>query len=112
MTFTSSIKVEISVEEYAKKFLSEKLPLIVKKHALNIQTNAAMNAPVLTGALRNSLQARPIDERNWVVEDGVEYGRAQELGYPPRNLPAKHFLGNASEKEADSFFDEVRGAME
>lgn len=106
---TSSVHVKLSIDDYVKSFVNEKLPPIVKKHAMNIQANAAANAPVDTGALKNSIKAEPIDDRNWTVQDGVEYGVFQELG--TSRVRAKHFLGNACEKEADPFFNDIKEAL-
>ena len=82
---------------------------VVKKYAFAIQADAAGNAPVDTGALKNSMTAEPISGPNWIVSDSVEYGVFQELG-TSRN-PALHFLGGAAEKFADPFFDEVKKAL-
>lgn len=87
-----------------------KLPPIVKKNALAIQAEAAKNAPVLTGALKNSIEATAGEELRWEIQDGVEYGAYQELG-TARGIPAKHFLGNACEKQAEKFFGEVKEAL-
>jgi hypothetical protein len=84
---------------------------IIKLHALNIQANAAKDAPVDTGALKNSLHAQAIDPENWIVEDGVEYGIYQELG-TSKGVSAKHFLGGATEREAESFFEDIRKVLE
>jgi hypothetical protein len=107
---TFSMKSNIGLNSWMKSLNNEKLPPVVKKHAFAIQANAASEAPVDTGALKNSLAAEPIDPRNWTVKDGVEYGVFQELG-TSRGVRAKHFLGNACEKEAESFFSDVAEAM-
>jgi hypothetical protein len=107
---TFSMKSIISIGDYVKNVNNNKLPPVVKKHAFAVQADAAHNAPVDTGALKNSLHADPLNPRNWTVSDGVEYGVFQELG-TSRGVRAKHFLGNACEKEADKFFDDVREAL-
>lgn len=83
---------------------------IVSKHALNIQANAAKDAPVDTGALKNSIIAEEKDKNHWEIHDGVEYGVFQELG-TSRGVSAKHFLGGAAEREAQPFFDDVKAMM-
>jgi len=96
------------------KNLKEKpasLAPIIKRHALNIQANAAQDAPVDTGALKNSIHAEQVDENNWIVEDGVEYGVYQELG-TSKGVTAKHFLGGATEREAEPFFEDIRKVLE
>ncbi len=107
---TFSMKSNIGLNDWVNSLNNEKLPIVVKKHALNIQANAAKDAPVDTGALKNSIKAEPIDDRNWTVHDGVEYGLFQELG-TSRGVKAKHFLGGACEREADSFFKDVKEAL-
>ena len=79
---------------------------------MNIQAVAASNAPVDTGALKNSIQAHESEQtdKNWIIQDGVSYGVHQELG-TARGVPAKHFLGNACEKEADPFFKDIAEAL-
>lgn len=100
---------------------------VVKKHAMNIQAVAAVNAPVDTGTLKGSIQARESDQTklNWIIDDGVEYGVYVELGhgvgvsygsggavtFAKGFKAAKHFLGGACEKEADKFFDDIAEAI-
>jgi hypothetical protein len=96
------------LEEFKKT--PHALAPIVKAHALNIQANAANDAPVDTGALMNSIIAEALDENNWVITDGVEYGAAQELGSAPRAMKP-HFLGRNTEREADPFFQDVRDEL-
>lgn len=112
MSFTYSVKSDIGLDKWLENLNNEKLPPIVKKHTMNIQANAMMNAPVDTGALKNSIVSEPTtqDGRNWSVHDGVEYGIYQELG-TSRGVKAKHFLGNACEKEAEPFFNDVKEAL-
>ncbi len=50
---------------------------------------------LVTGTLRRSIEVRTYPNRlTPYAEVGptVIYGRAQELGYPPRNLPARPYL--------------------
>jgi len=108
--------------------LEKKLQPVVAKHALAIQAEAAKNAPVDTGALKNSIIAEKSEktDSNWVISDGVEYGVYQELGhgigvqydsgggvvFASSFAGAKHFLGNACEKQADKFFDDVKKVID
>lgn len=69
--------------------------------AMQIQAGAAGAAPVDTGALKNSIQAREINAQLMRVEDGVKYGIFQELG-TSRSI-AKHFLGRATEAAFPDF---------
>jgi len=97
------------LERYSQE-VQAKMPGIVKKNAMAIQANAAKNAPVLTGALKNSIQATGDTDLRWEITDGVEYGAAQELG-TSRGISAKHFLGNACEAQAEKFFKEIMEAL-
>jgi hypothetical protein len=108
----NNVMVKENMSELLAEFMKkpESLSPVVKKHALNIQANAAKDAPVDTGALKNSILAEPIDENNYQIHDGVEYGVFNELGSKGR--AAKHFLGGAAEREAEPFFKDVRKALE
>jgi HK97 gp10 family phage protein len=107
----SDISLKENISDLLADFLKkpESLSPVVKKHALNIQANAAKDAPVDTGALKNSIIAEPIDQNNYTITDGVEYGVFQELG--TKKTSAKHFLGGAAEREAETFFADVRKAL-
>lgn len=104
------VKIDTKALESYGEEVKKKMPGIVKKNAMAIQANAAKNAPVLTGALRNSISATPDTELRWEIGDGVEYGAAQELG-TSRGISAKHFLGNACEAQAEKFFKEIMEAL-
>lgn len=87
----------------------QQLEPVVKKHALNIAANASKNAPVDTGFLKNTLAdgVDIIDSAHATISDGTDYGVYQELG-TSKGVAAKHFLGGAAEREADSFFNDVK----
>lgn len=110
-TFNFKMKIDIEPAKLYADNRIEKCVEVVKKHAFNIQANSAKNAPVDTGALKNSIQAKESEktDKNWIIEDGVSYGKFQELG--TSRVPAKHFLGNACEVEADKFFKDVKEAL-
>lgn len=110
MTFSFSMKVSTREFDTYTKEAQEKAKKAVKKSAFAIQADAAQNAPVDTGALKNSISALPKDEKTWTVEDGMDYGVYQELG--TSKVSARHFLGNAAEKQADKFFDDVKEALQ
>lgn len=79
---------------------------VVKKYAFAIEGEAKQLAPVLTGFLKNSIQAEEAKTKaNWTISDGAEYGIFQELG--TRYMEGKFFLTRACEKTADKFFDEL-----
>ena len=45
-----------------------------------------------TGALQRSIYVYPVSDRVYVGSRGLAYNRAQNLGYPQNNLPARPFL--------------------
>lgn len=55
---------------------------IVHRFGTKIAGEAAQNAPVDTGALKNSLvsESRMKDKLTFILQDGVSYGIFQELG--------------------------------
>lgn len=108
--FRMNIKVDTRALDGFLADVEPKLAPVVKKHAFAIQGKAQQEAPVDTGALKNSIIAEEQSPTKWTVSDGVEYGVFQELG-TSRGVTAKHFLGNAAETEADAFFSDVAGAM-
>ena len=57
-----------------------KADAIVRKAALDIQAEAMRRAPVDTGTLRASIQARRVKRAHWRVSVGVHYGIYQEYG--------------------------------
>lgn len=81
----------------------------IKAAAFIVQAGAAGNAPVDTGALKNSIQAYEINPELWRVEDGVTYGIFQELG--TSRSQAKHFLGGAVEKAYPEFQKRIAAAL-
>ena len=83
---------------------------VLKKHGLIIQANAAKDAPVDTGALRNSIISEDVDEKTVQISDGVEYGVFQELG-TSRGVSAKHFLGGATERQANPLFSDLKEVL-
>jgi len=54
---------------------------VVKWLAFQVEAGAKMRAPVDTGALRSSIRTDRAGQGVWRVEDGVEYGIYQELGF-------------------------------
>lgn len=53
---------------------------IVAQATFKVEAQAKVNAPVDTGALRNSLNSQQMNPVLWRVQDGVKYGIFQELG--------------------------------
>lgn len=63
---------------------------IIAATAFQIEGKAKKNAPVDTGALRNSIMAEEVSDYLWQVGDSVEYGIYQELG--TSRMAAQPFL--------------------
>jgi HK97 gp10 family phage protein len=76
---------------------------IVEKYGTQIAGQAANNAPVDTGALRNSVTSESgmTGEMEYTVKDGVSYGVFVELG--TSRMAAHPFLVPAVEKWAQPF---------
>lgn len=94
---------------------ADKAGEIVERYIFLIAGDAAKNAPVDTGALRNSIvsESGMVDKLNGVVQDGVEYGIFQELG--TGQMAAQPFMIPAVERHAKDFlnsFAELFGFQE
>lgn len=77
---------------------------IVRKWAAVIAGDAARDAPVETGALRNSILAnspQKMGPEYYRVQDGVEYGIWQEIG--TARMRARPFLTPAVERHWEAF---------
>ena len=70
---------------------------ILGSSAFAIEGGAKMRAPVMTGALRNSLHTEKKGHLHYRIADGVEYGIYQELG--THRMAAQPFLIPAVEEE-------------
>jgi hypothetical protein len=99
---------------------------LIKKHAVQFESIAKQNAPIDTGALRNSISISELTDLSAVISDGVEYGVYQEFGvnHPylidsPVNIkgkwvyikmhpgiPAHPFFTPAAEQVGGTFFQE------
>lgn len=60
--------------------LRQKLSQVVRKTAADIEANAKVLVPVDTGALKASIQAKPVNELTSDVDVGQEYGPHVEFG--------------------------------
>jgi len=61
-----------------------------------VERLAKRNAPVDTGALRNSIHVETPQQYTRLVGDSVEYGIYQEEG-TRKGVPPTHFMGRAVE---------------
>src|SRR5512138_302462 len=108
-----SISVDVKIDTSALDAMAAGLPAkasqAVMKTAAAIEADAKDEAPVDTGALRNSIHTEKEDELTAVVSDGVEYGIYQELG--TRKMAAQPFLIPAVERNVDTLIDNIRSAF-
>jgi HK97 gp10 family phage protein len=82
---------------------------IVAKTALDIEAGAKARAPVDTGNLRASIQARRISQTHWRVTVGAHYGLYVELG--TRFQGARPYFGPAVRSVRRSFHQAMRGVV-
>lgn len=88
------------------KAMEAKAGAIVAKTALDIQAGAQRRAPVDTGTLRASIQAKRINATTWEVYVGVDYGIYLEFG--TRHMAARPYLRPAVAEVADQFRKAMR----
>lgn len=74
--------LDTTVLDRITRELKPKARAIVNKYGLAVTASSAKNAPVLTGALRDSItsESRMTGDMTFTVSDGVEYGVYQEFG--------------------------------
>ena len=94
------VRVSGSFAALAKE-TRKKLSQVVRKAAFDIEAQAKANAPVDTGALRNSIQAETTGELEGEVGVGVEYGPYVEFG-TVKTAP-QPFLGPAVDAVQPAF---------
>lgn len=107
MRITTKIKVDKGNDKFTNGKWKEDAVKILDKYAFGVEAGAKANAPLLTGALRNSIHVEMPKQTLRTISDGVLYGVFQELG-TSRGVKAKFFLTRACEKQAQPFFDELR----
>jgi HK97 gp10 family phage protein len=97
------IKLDTSVLDRITAQMRPNAAKIVETYGMAITGEAASNAPVDTGALRNSItsESQMTDELTFTVQDGVEYGQFVELG--TSKMAAQPFLIPALEHWAQRF---------
>jgi HK97 gp10 family phage protein len=99
----SSVKLDTAVLDKLTREIKPKAAQVVNKYGLLMTGQAAKNAPLDTGALRNSItsESKMTDELEFTISDGVEYGVYQEFG--TSRMAAQPFLIPAIEKYAAKF---------
>lgn len=93
----------------------QRVRAVVSKAAYDVQAVAAVNTPVDTGALKNSLFAEMDNDHEATVGYTVEYAAIQELGWHDRAgkyHPGRYFLTGAVNKIRASFMAAIKQAAE
>ena len=83
----------------------------LKSTAFQVEAYAKSRAPVLTGALKNSINTQQVRLGTYWVQDGVEYGLYQELG-TSKGLAAHPFMVPATENAVRDLIEAVKKAYE
>jgi HK97 gp10 family phage protein len=91
------------------KGMEGKAARIVAKTALDIEAGAKLRAPVDTGTLRASIQARKVSATHWIVTVGVDYGIYLEYG--TRHMAARPYFAPAIRAVRASFNQAMKGVV-
>lgn len=104
-TGVGGIKIDTRVLDRITAEMRPKVAAIIEEHGFAIASEAAQNAPVDTGALRNSItsESQMTGELQFTVQDGVEYGIFVELG--TSKMAAQPFLIPALEHWRTPFYN-------
>ena len=99
------ITLDTSVLDRITAEMKPKAAQIVNTYGLAITSEAAQNAPVDTGNLRNTItsESQMTGELTFTAQDGTDYGIFQELG--TSKMAAHPFLIPALEHWAQRFQD-------
>lgn len=97
MAEKSELQIRFNNLDQIREDMRSKAGLVIRKAALDIEAQAKANAPVDTGALKNSIIATkdPSKPFTWQVAVGVEYGPFVEYG--TTKMVAQPFLTPAVE---------------
>jgi HK97 gp10 family phage protein len=96
----ANVVIKLDTKELDKiaKGLDKNCDDVIGILAHQLEGYAKTNAPVDTGALKNSINTKRIKNNHWRVGDCVEYGIYQELG--TSRMSAHPFMIPAAEKVA------------
>jgi HK97 gp10 family phage protein len=104
------IEVDDAALKETEAQLMARLTRAVYATAAAIEASAKQRAPVDTGFLRSSIQARPVGPAEAEVSVGAEYGAHVEYG--TRRQAAQPYLTPAVEGERQRFEARVKKAVE
>lgn len=102
----------VSYKNYMKEFaqaVKDEVSKVVRKTAFDIMADAIEHSPVLTGHLKGSNYASPIDNYSWEVGNSAVY--AAHVNYGTRFMAARPFFSNAVEKYRQIHVDNVQLAI-
>lgn len=96
----TTVKIKLDTRELDKiaKGMDKNTDDVIGILANQLEGYAKVKAPVDTGALKNSINAKRRRRNYWEVRDGVEYGIHQEFG--TYRMAAHPFMVPAAEKVA------------
>lgn len=86
--------------------MEDKAAQIIAKTAFDLQARAQLRAPVDTGYLRASIQAKEVTRLHWQVVVGAEYGIYVEYG--TRHAAAQPYLHPAMDAVRDPFIQAMK----
>lgn len=110
MKVTGGIKInDQELQYFLHRGFVPILESITDVSARKIEAKAKAGAPVLTGALRNGIHVEKPRPHFREIMDSVLYGVFQELG--TSRIPARGFLTNAAESEADDYFNAIHSVF-
>lgn len=106
----ASITIDTSILDAMTTEMQSKANDLTYKYGVKIAGEAAMNAPVDTSTLRNSILAESgMEGNNFIIQDGVEYGIYQELG--TSRIAARPFLTPAVEANREDYLNAVKDLL-
>jgi HK97 gp10 family phage protein len=94
-------RIDLTGLERLTKEMEPRAEKVLDDTAFQVETEAKNSAPVLTGALRNSIHVEKPGRLYRTVGDSVDYGIYQELG--TSRMAAQPFLVPAVEKVRAKF---------
>ena len=78
---SATIKLDTTgLDEIAAK-LDMRTEQVLKACAIQVEAEAKVRAPVITGYLKNSIKARRVNSKTYHVEVGADYGIHVEFGH-------------------------------
>lgn len=86
--------------------MEDKASEIIRKTAFDLQARAQVRAPVDTGYLRASIQAKEVTRLHWQVVVGADYGIYVEYG--TRFQAAQPYLNPAMDAVRDPFVQAMK----